>query len=124
MPRLGYLPDAAEAFALLADREDALEPFARFHFTGHWDPDGTAMTAALKRAAGKPDLKVKPLPWWLLKLTAPFNKTVRELGEMKPLWQTPIRLDNARLVGLLGEEPHTPLDEAVAVTLKGLEVIP
>ncbi len=119
-----YLPDAGEAFALLVEREGELEPFARFHFTGHWDPDGTAMVAAIKRAVGKPDLIVKKLPWWLLKLAAPFNETVRELGEMKLLWQASIRLDNAKLVSFLGNEPHTPLDEAVAVTLKGLKIIP
>ena len=81
------------------------------------------MIAAIRRAVGKPDLKVKKLPWWLLKLTAPFNETVRELGEMKGLWQTSIRLDNAKLVSFLGHEPHTPLDEAVAVTLKSLKII-
>ncbi len=119
-----YLPDAGETFALLAEREGDLEPFARFHFTGHWDPDGTAMTAAIRSAAGQPDLKVKKLPWWLFKLAAPFNQTVRELGEMRPLWQTPIRLDNAKLLAFLGREPHTPLDQAVATTLRGLRIIP
>lgn len=119
-----YLPDAGETFALLADREKELEPFARFHFTGHWDADGTAMTSAIARAVGKPDLKVKALPWWLLKLAAPFNETVRELGEMKGLWQTPVRLDNHKLTSFLGQEPHTPLDQAIAATLKGLHVIP
>ena len=119
-----YLPDAGETFALLAVREGELEPFARFHFAGHWDPDGTAMVAAIRRAAGKPDLKIKKLPWWLFKLAAPFNETVRELGEMKPLWQTPIRLDNAKLLAFLGSEPRTPLDQAVAATLRGLRVIP
>ena len=117
-----YLPDAAETFARLAEREKhELEPFARFHFAGHWDPDGTAMTAAIARAVGQPDLKVKTFPWWLTRLAAPFNETLRELAEMRPLWREPIRLDNARLVAFLGApEPHTPWDDAVAATLRGL----
>jgi hypothetical protein len=32
-------------------------------------------------------------------------------------------MDNARLVTVLGREPHTPLDEAVEVTLLGLGCI-
>ena len=119
-----YLPDAGETFALLADREKELEPFARFQFAGHWDPDGTAMTSAIARAVGKPDLKVKALPWWLLKLAAPFNETLRELGEMKGFWQAPVRLDNSKLTSFLGREPHTPLDQAVEANLKGLNGLP
>ncbi len=118
-----YLPDAGETFALLAEWDGELKPFARFHFTGHWDPDGTAMISAMRRAAGKPGLKVKKLPWWLLKLAAPFNETTRELGEMEPLWQAPIRLDNTKRLAFLGREPHTPLDRAVTDTLRGLRVI-
>lgn len=36
-----YLPDAAETFACLMDREEELKPFARYHFRGDWDADGT-----------------------------------------------------------------------------------
>jgi hypothetical protein len=55
-------------------------------------------------------------------LMAPFNETLRELVEMKPLWRTDIRLDNRKLVAFLGEEARTPLDKAVAATLAGLNV--
>lgn len=117
-----YLPDLAETFCRLADREQDLEPFARFHFAGHWDEDGTGMAAAIARALGRPGMRVTPMPWWLLRLAAPFHETMRELVEIKPLWRTPVRLDNARLVALLGTEPHTPLDAAVAASLQGLGV--
>jgi hypothetical protein len=36
------------------------------------------------------------------------------------LWREPVRMDNARLVAALGQEPHTRLDEAVEATLVGL----
>ena len=55
-----------------------------------------------------------------MKLASPFNETLRGLNEMRPLWRVPIRLDNTQLVAFLGDEPHTPLDEAITVTLKGL----
>lgn len=117
-----YLPDLAETFCRLADREQDLEPFARFHFAGHWDADGSEMAAAILRVLGRPGIRTKPMPWWLLRLAAPFHETMRELVEIKPLWRTPVRLDNARLVALLGTEPHTPLDAAVAASLRGLGV--
>jgi hypothetical protein len=37
--------------------------------------------------------------------------------EVRPFWRHPVRLENSRLVGLLGNEPRTPLDDAVATAL-------
>lgn len=119
-----YLPDLAEAMVRLAEREAALEPFARFHFAGHWDADGTAMVAAVSRAAGEPAPRVTRFPWWLVTLASPFVPLFREVREVRPLWQVPLRLDNRRLVGLLGAEPRTPLDAAVRATLAGLGCLP
>ena len=36
----------------------------------------------------------------------------------------PVRLDNRKLVGVLGAEPHTPLDVAIERTLEGLGCLP
>jgi nucleoside-diphosphate-sugar epimerase len=115
-----YLPDVAEAFALLAEKAESLDGFSTYHFEGHWDPDGASMTAAIAQAVGRPGLKVKRLPWALFRLIAPFNETVRELLEMRPLWREPVRLDNRKLLDTLGQEPRTPLPEAVAATLRGI----
>lgn len=115
-----YLPDAGEAFAQLMDREPELEGFARFHFRGFWDSDGTEMIAAIRRSTGKPSLPARPLPWFIFRLASPFNETMRELYATRPLWETSICLDNTRLVQFLGTEPHTPIDTAVESTLRGL----
>jgi nucleoside-diphosphate-sugar epimerase len=115
-----YLPDAGEAFAQLMDREAELEDFARFHFRGFWDKDGTEMIAAIRRITGTPSLPVKSLPWFFFKLASPFHETLRELYANRPLWTTPIQLDNARLVRFLGKEPNTDLDRAVETTLREL----
>ena len=48
-----YLPDVAETFALLAEQESSLEAFAAYHFEGHWDPDGTAMTGRDRPGPGQ-----------------------------------------------------------------------
>lgn len=117
-----YLPDAGETIARLLDRADALEAFARFHFAGVWDADGTAMTQAIADAVARPHTKVKALPWGLLALAGLFRETPRELYKMRYLWDRPVRPDNGELVAFLGEEPHTPLPEAVRRTLAALKV--
>jgi nucleoside-diphosphate-sugar epimerase len=114
-----YLPDVGETFARLLTREDELPRFARFHFAGHWDPDGSRFPAAIAAAGGR-KAKLVRLPWGLLPLVALFNPTIRELLEMRPFWNHPVRLDNRALVAFLGEEPHTPLGESLAASLKAL----
>jgi nucleoside-diphosphate-sugar epimerase len=87
---------------------------------GQWDGDGRQMAETIARVLGDPAVPIRPLPWWQLRLAALAMTTPRELMEMRYLWQQPIRLGNARLVEMLGAEPHTPLVEAVAATLTGL----
>ena len=118
-----YLPDVARTMVALLARRDRLEPFAPFHMAGHWDADGTQMAAAIQRSAvrhGAASPKLRAFPWWLMRLASPFVSTLRELLEMRYLWRQPVRMCNARLVALLGKEPHTPLDSAVDATLAGL----
>jgi nucleoside-diphosphate-sugar epimerase len=119
-----YLPDVAETMVRLAERDDALPAFACYQMNGHWDADGTQMAAAIARAAGKPELKPSAFPWWLMLLASPFVPVLRELREMRYLWRQPLRMSNARLLAILGNEPHTPLDEAVRRTLIGLGCLP
>lgn len=114
-----FLPDLAETFAQLLDRPERLQPFEVLQFAGHWDATGTAMRDAIRRAAGR-DLPERSFPWWLMRLASPFGGFAREACEIEPVWRHPMRLDNERLVGLLGAEPHTPLDEAVTAALADL----
>jgi nucleoside-diphosphate-sugar epimerase len=119
-----YLPDVAETMARLIEAEDRLGAFEMFHMEGHWDPDGASIVQAIGRVVGKPGLKARAFPWWALILASPFVALFRETCEMRYLWREPLRMDNGRLVALLGEEPHTPLDEAVKTTLIGLGCLP
>ena len=118
-----YLPDLAETMAQLLGRESTLAPFERFHFQGHWDADGTQITNAIRIAVGNPEIKVRRFPWPLVTLLSPFKTLFREMREMSYLWQEPLRLDNERLLSVLGKEPHTPLEQAVRATLKGLKCL-
>jgi nucleoside-diphosphate-sugar epimerase len=114
-----YLPDVAETIGRLLERSASLGRFAVFHMEGHWDADGTHIIDAIRRIAGNPRIKVRPMPWRLMRLLSPFVPLFRELAEMRYLWITPARMGNERLRAVLGAEPHTPLDEAVRNTLIG-----
>lgn len=111
-----------QSMVALGERRECLEPFARFHFAGHWDSNGTTTAAAVCRVAKRHGMEaqVHCFPCWLVRLAAPFHQTMRELLEMRYLWEQPLRLDNACLLAVLGREADTPLDLVVERTLKGL----
>ncbi|HVI91322.1 MAG TPA: NAD(P)H-binding protein [Dongiaceae bacterium] len=115
-----YLPDLAETMMQLVERDAELAAFDVFHFAGHWLPDGSAMTDAIRAATGNPAIAQRSLFWPAIYAAAPFVTLCREMLEMRYLWQRDLRLDNGKLLRLLGREPHTDLTEAVRRTLTGL----
>ncbi|ALS61562.1 NAD-dependent epimerase/dehydratase family protein [Pandoraea norimbergensis] len=121
-----YLPDVARTMVALIERRDTLPTFSNFHMAGHWDSDGSQMAGAITRVMRRygVDVKSRRFPWWVVWAAAPFVTTLRELLEMRYLWSRPVRMDNTHLLNALGREPHTPLDEAVHATLKGLGCLP
>ena len=118
-----YVPDVAQTMGRLVEQEHQLPVFATFHMQGHWDADGTRMVGAIKRSVDQPSVKVRAFPWWVLPLMSTFSETFREMREMRYLWKESIRMENASLRATLGEEPHTPWDEAVRTTLTSLHCI-
>lgn len=115
-----YLPDVAETMLRLLERADAPAGLERYHMSGHWDPDGTRMIQAIRRVVGDPALPVGTFPWRLTTLLSPVVPLFRELREMRYLWERPVRMGNRRLLAAIGEEPHTPWEDAVRATLTGL----
>ncbi len=114
-----YLPDVAETMVRLVEMREELPAFAVYHMDGFWDGDGRQMAEAIRRVAGR-DAKIRSFPWWVVPIAAPFNRFMREVLEMRYLWREPLRMTNARLVATLGSEPHTPIDQAVLVSLTSL----
>ena len=45
---------------------------------------------------------------------------MRELREMSYLWDVPLEMRNDKLLTVLGEEPHTPIDEAIRSSLTSI----
>jgi nucleoside-diphosphate-sugar epimerase len=112
-----YLPDLAQTIVRLIDRASMLADCETIHFGGHWFESGRGMAEAVRDAIGNPGLPIYQFPWMIMILGAPFATFMRESLEMRYLWESPLRLDNRKLVGLLGSEPHTPLPQAVAAAL-------
>jgi nucleoside-diphosphate-sugar epimerase len=115
-----YLPDVAQTIVRLLERSAELETFEVLHMQGHWDANGTEMIDAIRRVAGNPEIRIARMPWGLMRLLSPFVPLFRELGEMRYLWELPVRMSNKRLIRILGTEPHTPLDTAIRDTLLSL----
>jgi nucleoside-diphosphate-sugar epimerase len=116
-----YVPDAAEALFKLLDLDakapERLASFEVLHFAGHGLANAVAMPQAVARAMGQPDLPIKGVPWGVMRALSPLVPFLRELVEMRYLWQVPLLLDNRKLISLIGPEPHTPLDVAVRASL-------
>jgi nucleoside-diphosphate-sugar epimerase len=119
-----YLPDLAEAIVRIVAKEAQLGTFEKINFGGYWLERGEEMAKSIGRCVGRPDIPIRPFPWLLLWFAAPFMGLAREMLEMRYLWQVPVRLDNAKLVALIGQEPHRPLDQAVHETLAALGCLP
>jgi nucleoside-diphosphate-sugar epimerase len=119
-----YLPDLAEAIARLAEIEALLAPAEVVHFAGHWLERGEEIAQAIRRVAGVPRAPILPFPPILLYLGAIVSSTLREAIEMRYLWRVPLRLDNRKLVSLIGAEPHTSLETAVRESLEALGCVP
>ncbi len=118
----GYLPDVAATMVQVLEQRQRLDNFTNLHMAGHWDADGRQMVTMIQQFTQQQGsaAPIVSFPWWLISLMAPFNLTLREMLEMRYLWQQPLRLDNTRLIEMLGAEPHTPLEQAVNDTLNGL----
>lgn len=118
-----YLPDLAEAMARLLDAADKLAAFERVQFAGYCDQSGTEIVDTIERSVGR-TIGRAGFPWWAMHLLSPFGGFPKEAAEIAQYWRHPVRLDNARLLELIGDEPRTPLDQAIRASLVDLGCLP
>ncbi len=124
-----YLPDLARTFVRVAQERDRLAAFECLHFAGHhataqpWLHSFTAIAAEQGWLPAAGALRVGRLPWPLLRVMGWVVPTFAALADMRYLWTTPHRLDNTRLRALIGDEPHTPFDQAVRQALADLGLV-
>ncbi|MBX9832046.1 MAG: epimerase [Burkholderiaceae bacterium] len=124
-----YLPDLARTFVRVAQERHRLAAFECLHFAGHlaaaqpWLHSFTAIAAEQGWLPAAGALRVASLPWPLLRVVGLVAPTFAALADMRYLWTTPHRLDNTRLHALIGDEPHTPFDQAVRQALADLGLV-
>jgi nucleoside-diphosphate-sugar epimerase len=119
-----YLPDFAEAGARLVEADARLATSSAFHFAGHWFAEGREIAERARIVSGRPAAPIRTFPWVAMMALSPFVPLFREMAEMRYLWSQPIQLDNARLVGVIGAEPHTDTDTALRATLGAMGCLP
>lgn len=106
-----YLPDMARAMVELADSRKKFSAFEEFGFKGY-AITGSELIRALESASRR-KLKAKPFPWAIVRMTGLFSKQVREVREMRYLWNRPHEIDDTKLLNALPEFQPTPLEVAM-----------
>jgi nucleoside-diphosphate-sugar epimerase len=115
-----YLPDVAQALVQLVEQRERLAPFAALGFAGH-AVTGREFVGAISRACRR-GFKIDFVPWRVLKLMGVVVPVFRELSDISYLWSTPHAIDGTRLAEIVGNIPHTPLDQAISASLVALGV--
>jgi nucleoside-diphosphate-sugar epimerase len=110
-----YVPDAARAVYLLAQRESA------FGQTWHLPTAGNPMTGrefiqAAAAAMGRP-YGASGLPKWMMSMAGLFDRTVKEAVEMAYQSEMPYRFDSTKFNAAFGFEP-TSYQEGIEQTAK------
>jgi nucleoside-diphosphate-sugar epimerase len=113
-----YAPDVARVAVALWERAGELAPFEVFHFAGHIASSQRSFLELVAKLAGRPVLKLRRTPWWWLRIRALSRPTLRELLELRYLFDDAVILNDNRLRKLLPELTATPIEQAVAETLE------
>jgi len=96
-----FLPDMAQAMAQLAEQRAQFKAFEEFGFEGI-SITGQELKNEVEARLGRP-LKLKKMPWHIMKIVALFSPMVREVLEMRYLWDVSHRIDGKKLEKALPE---------------------
>lgn len=114
-----FLPDFAWAHAELLARASSLPPVATFHFGGHV-LTLRELLDGVREVIGDQARPSRRLPWWLLRAASPFAPMLRELLDMRYLWDRAVIMDGTRLERTVSGLRRTPLREALGTELRAL----
>lgn len=111
-----YLPDMGRAMVELAQIEEELPICVTFGFEGY-NLTGAQLVLAIENVYGK-KLKVGSMPWPVMKILGLVIPSIREVMEMRYLWQVPHGIDGSRLFSILPDFKSTPLEIALRDCLR------
>ncbi|WWE61528.1 NAD(P)H-binding protein [Parasalinivibrio latis] len=107
-----YLPDLAKEISLLIGTDVENGECRRVNYPG-LEFTFEELKRAMEKALGIP-VKTKQLPWTLLKFAGLFSPVLRELIEMRYLWQYRLRMED----DTLPEAEVTPLEGVLEAVLE------
>ncbi|MEM9332492.1 MAG: NAD(P)H-binding protein [Pseudomonadota bacterium] len=106
-----YLPDMADAMAKLADKREKVGSFEEYCFAGY-NLTGHELLHALEKATDR-KLKISTFPWPMVYFASLFSKQIREVLEMRYLWQKAHSMRGKKLSTFLPDFTPTPLAQAM-----------
>lgn len=106
-----YLPDMARAMAQLADKRAELGPFTTIGFGG-FNLTGADLVRHISGIHGR-EMQVSAMPWSLMGVLGFLAPSIREVMEMRYLWQVPHAVRDDYLRELLPEFRNTPVEAAL-----------
>jgi nucleoside-diphosphate-sugar epimerase len=116
-----YAPDLARAARELLAIERTLKPFEVFNFAGYITSPEREFLEQIAGQSGHPGLRIRVVPWSALKLAAMFDPMIRELMEIRYLYDQSVILDGSKLRHTLPDFKDTPIAEAIRATLEGYQ---
>jgi nucleoside-diphosphate-sugar epimerase len=112
-----FVPDLAAAAVDALAIAPRLAPYEVIHFAGHLATSQRDFLRLVAVTAGYPRLPIRSVPWWVLRVVGLFNGVVRELIEMRYLFDRTVILDDTKLRRLLPGHRDTALPDAVRLTV-------
>jgi nucleoside-diphosphate-sugar epimerase len=109
-----FVPDTGPVIVELASRDDCYGE--AWNFAGSGEISALAFIQKVYQAAGR-EPKFRSAGRTTLHVLGWFNPLMRELPEMLYLQETPVLLDDAKLVDRLGRVHRTGYDEGIRATL-------
>ena len=119
-----YIPDLARAAVDLLAIEDTLKAYEVFNFAGYVASPQRDFLEQVAAQAGHPGLAIRGLPWPAMKLAAMFDAVIRELLELRYLYDQSVILEGSKLRLTLPDFKETPIAEAIRVTLESYHKTP
>ncbi len=112
-----YLPDLARLSVDLLQIRGKLSAFEVINFSGYVVDSQRHFFRSIAAAAGHPDLEIKTTPWFILRIIGLFVGVVRELMELRYLYENSIILGDAKQKKLRPDFKATPIETAIAETI-------
>jgi len=106
-----YLPDLAQAMVLIAERRAQFDMFEEFGFEG-FSVTGQELVHHAENVL-ESTLTIKKMPWAAMRFASLFSPMLREVMEMRYLWNMPHRIDGVKLSKALAGFVPKSLDQVL-----------